>query len=278
MIKGAESVLIVNPRDLSTIVKAFNNHEIKVMTAVNTLFNALANSPEFASCDTSHLKVAMAGGMALQNAVADKFRQVTGCPALEGYGMTEASPVVTTNPLDDQARQGTIGVPIPSTIVRIVDEQYNPIPNGEVGELQVKGPQVMKGYYNRPDETAKTIVDGWLCTGDMATMNDDGFFKIVDRKKDMVLVSGFNVYPNEVEDVLVSHPKVLEAAVIGIPDEKSGEVVKAFIVKRDNSCTEKDLIEYCKENLTGYKRPKSYEFRTELPKSNVGKILRKDLR
>ncbi len=278
MLKGAESVLIVNPRDLSTIVKAFNNHEINVMTAVNTLFNALANSPDFANCDTSHLKVAMAGGMALQNAVADKFRQVTGCPALEGYGMTEASPVVTTNPLDDNARQGTIGLPIPSTIVRIVDEQYNPIANGEVGELQVKGPQVMKGYYNRPDETAKTIVDGWLCTGDMATMDDDGFFKIVDRKKDMVLVSGFNVYPNEVEDVLVSHPKVLEAAVIGVPDDKSGEVVKAFIVKKDKSCSEADLVSFCKENLTGYKRPKYIEFRSELPKSNVGKILRKDLR
>ncbi len=278
MIKGAESVLIVNPRDLSTIVSAFNSHPINVMTAVNTLFNGLANSPEFAACDTSHLKVAMAGGMALQNAVADKFRQVTGCPALEGYGMTEASPVVTTNPLDDTARQGTIGLPIPSTLVRIVDEQYNPVANGEVGELQVKGPQVMKGYYNRPDETAKTIVDGWLCTGDMASMDEDGFFKIVDRKKDMILVSGFNVYPNEIEDVLVSHPKVLEAAVIGVPDEKSGEVVKAFIVKKDKSCNEKDLAEYCKENLTGYKRPKSYEFRAELPKSNVGKILRKDLR
>jgi len=192
--------------------------------------------------------------------------------------MTEASPVVTTNPLDDKARQGTIGVPIPSTIVRIVGEDLQPVAIGEVGELQVKGPQVMKGYYNRPDETAKTIVDGWLCTGDMATMDADGFFKIVDRKKDMILVSGFNVYPNEVEDVLVSHPKVMEAAVIGIPDEKSGEVVKAFVVKNDKSCSEKELIEYCKEQLTGYKRPKSYEFRSELPKSNVGKILRKDLR
>lgn len=278
MLKGAESVLIVNPRDLSTIVKAFNSHHINVMTAVNTLFNALANSPEFAACDTSHLKVAMAGGMALQNAVADKFKQVTGCPALEGYGMTEASPVVTTNPLDENARQGTIGIPIPSTIVRIVDEDLQPVAVGEIGELQVRGPQVMKGYYNRPDETAKTIVDGWLCTGDMASMDADGFFKIVDRKKDMVLVSGFNVYPNEVEDVLVSHPKVLEAAVIGVSDEKSGEVVKAFIVKGDKSLTEKELREYCKEQLTGYKRPKHFEFRAELPKSNVGKILRKDLR
>lgn len=278
MLKGAESILIVNPRDLSTIVKAFNSHEINVMTAVNTLFNALANSPEFAACDTSHLKVAMAGGMALQNAVADKFKQVTGCPALEGYGMTEASPVVTTNPLDENARQGTIGVPIPSTIVRVVGEDLQPVAVGEIGELQVQGPQVMKGYYNRPDETAKTIIDGWLCTGDMATMDADGFFKIVDRKKDMVLVSGFNVYPNEIEDVLVSHPNVLEAAVIGVPDEKSGEVVKAFIVKGTNGCTEKELIAHCKEQLTGYKRPRSYEFRTELPKSNVGKILRKDLR
>ena len=279
MINGAHVVLIVNPRDLSTVVKAFNDHQINVMTGVNTLFNALANSKEFAAADTSHLQVANAGGMALQNAVADRFKQVSGCAVVEGYGMTEASPVVTTNPIDGTHRQGTIGLPLSSTIVRIVDDAGEPVPNGEVGELQCYGPQVMKGYYNRPDETAKTITsEGWLNTGDMAIMDDDGYFRIVDRKKDMILVSGFNVYPNEVEDVLVSHPKVLEAAVIGVPDEKSGEVVKAFIVKRDKSCSEKELVEFCKENMTGYKRPKHWEFRDELPKSNVGKILRKDLR
>ena len=279
MINGAENVLIVNPRDLSTVVKAFNDHQINVMTGVNTLFNALANSPEFAAADTSHLRVANAGGMALQNAVADRFKAVTGCSVVEGYGMTEASPVITTNPIDGTHRQGTIGLPIPSTVVRIVDEAGQPVPNGTVGELQCKGPQVMKGYYNRPDETAKTITpEGWLNTGDMATMDDDGYFRIVDRKKDMILVSGFNVYPNEVEDVIAMHEKVLEVAVIGVPDEKSGEVVKAFVVKRDASLTEQELLAYCKENMTGYKRPKHVEWRDELPKSNVGKILRKDLR
>ena len=276
---GAETVLIVNPRDQSTLVKAFADHKIKAMTGVNTLFNALANNPDFAKADTSSLKMAFAGGMALQNAVADRFAAVTGCTVIEGYGMTESSPVATTNPLDGTHRQGTIGVPIPSTVIRVVDDAGAPVATGEVGELQIKGPQVMKGYYNRPDETAKTITpDGWLNTGDMAVMDGDGFFRIVDRKKDMVLVSGFNVYPNEVEDVIASHAKVLEVAVIGVPDDKSTEAVKAFVVKKDKSLSEDELRAHCQENLTGYKRPKHYEFRDDLPKSNVGKILRKDLR
>lgn len=278
MINGAHVVLIVNPRDLSTVVKAFDDHPIHVMTGVNTLFNALANSKDFAQADTSHLKVANAGGMALQNAVADRFRDVSGCAVVEGYGMTESSPVASTNPIDGTHRQGTIGLPIPSTLMRIVDEDYDPVAPGTVGEIQIQGPQVMKGYYNRPDETAKALRDGWLCTGDIGVMDEDGYFRIVDRKKDMILVSGFNVFPNEVEDVLVAHPKVLEAAVVGVPDEKSGEVVKAFVVKRDGSLTEKELMAFCKEQLTGYKRPKHLEWREELPKSNVGKILRKDLR
>ena len=279
MLFGAEQVLIVNPRDMSTIVKAFNSHKITAMTGINTLFNAMANSPEFAKANVRELKLAFAGGMALQGAVADRFKQVTGCTVIEGYGMTESSPVATINPLDGTHQQGSIGLPIPNTMLRVVDENGSPVGPGVVGELQIQGPQVMKGYYNRPDETAKTIVDGnWLATGDMASMDEKGFFKIVDRKKDMVLVSGFNVYPNEVEDVLVQHPKVLEAAVIGVPDDHSGEVVKAFVVRRDKSLTVEELQNFCKENLTGYKRPKHIEWRDELPKSNVGKILRKDLR
>ena len=276
---GAEQVLIVNPRDLSTVVKAFNDQPITAMTGINTLFNALANSEEFAKADTSHLKLAFAGGMALQNSVADRFQQVTGCTVIEGYGMTESSPVATTNPLDGTHQQGTIGLPIPNTQLRVVDDAGDPVPPDTVGELQIKGPQVMAGYYNRPDETSKTLKpDGWLATGDMASMNAEGFFKIVDRKKDMILVSGFNVYPNEVEEVISSHPKVLEVAVVGIPSESSGEAVKAFVVRKDKSLTEAELKEFCQQNLTGYKRPKSYEWRDELPKSNVGKILRKDLR
>lgn len=278
MVNGAHVVLIVNPRDLGTVVDAFNQHPIHVMTGVNTLFNALAHSKDFAAADTSHLKVCNAGGMALQNAVADRFREVSGCAVVEGYGLTESSPVASSNPLDGTHRQGTIGLPFPSTLMRVVDEEGQPVAAGTAGEIQIQGPQVMKGYYNRPEDTAEAIREGWLCTGDIGVMDEDGYFRIVDRKKDMVLVSGFNVYPNEVEDVLVSHPKVLEAAVIGVPDETSGEVVKAFVVKRDKSLTEAELIEFCRGEMTGYKRPKHIEWRDELPKSNVGKILRKDLR
>jgi long-chain acyl-CoA synthetase len=275
---GAQSVLITNARDLKTVINAFRQYDITLMTGVNTLFNALLNNDDFLGLDFSKLKVVVGGGMAVQTKVATKWKEVTGCTLSEGYGMTESSPVVCVNPIDGSARLGSIGIPVPSTDVRIVDDQRQVCGAGEVGELQVKGPQVMKGYYNKPEETAATIVDGWLCTGDMASMDEDGFFRIVDRKKDMILVSGFNVYPNEIEDTICDHPKVLECAAIGIPDDKSGEVVKVFIVKKDKSLTEKEVIAFCKENLTGYKVPKQVEFRKDLPKTNVGKILRKDLR
>lgn len=275
---GSLTVLVVNARDLPSVMKEFGNYKITVMTGVNTLFNALLNHPDFASVDFGSLKFALGGGMAVQKAVAEKWRKVTGKPLVEGFGMTESSPVASVNPLDGSGRLGCIGMPVSSTEMRIVDDAGNPLPQGETGEIQIKGPQVMKGYYNRPDATAQTIKDGWLCTGDIGLMHPDGYFQIVDRKKDMILVSGFNVYPNEIEDVLASHPKVLECAAIGVPDEKSGEVVKVFIVKKDSSLTEKEVIEHCRHNLTGYKIPKAVEFRTELPKTNVGKILRRKLR
>lgn len=274
---GAKNVLITNARDIDTVVAAFKKYPISVMTGVNTLFNALTNHKGFVKLDFKSLKASIGGGMAVQQAVSDKWRQLTGKPISEGYGMTETSPVATTNPIDNP-RIGTIGTPVPSTDIRIVDEQGNVLPPNEVGELQVKGPQVMKGYYNRPDETAKCLKDGWMSTGDIALMDEDGFFKIVDRKKDMILVSGFNVYPNEIEDVVAKHPKVLEVAAIGVPDEKSTEAVKIFVVKKDKSLTEKELLDHCKEYLTGYKRPRHIEFRDELPKTNVGKILRRALK
>jgi long-chain acyl-CoA synthetase len=275
---GTHTVLVTNARDLPSVMKEFKKHKISIVTGVNTLFNALLNQPAFASLDFSQLKVTVGGGMAIQRSVAERWQQTTGCPLSEGYGMTETSPVVSVNPIDGSGRIGTIGLPVPSTDVRVVDEQGQAVALGEVGELQVKGPQIMKGYYNRPDETAKVFRDGWLCTGDMAVEQEGGYFQIVDRKKDMINVSGFNVYPNEIEDVLSAHPKVLEAAVIGMPDEKSGEVAKAFIVKKDNSLTASELLDYARENLTGYKVPKEIEFRKELPKTNVGKILRRALR
>lgn len=275
---GSLNVLVTNARDLGSVIKAMKDYPVTLMTGVNTLFNALLNHPDFKTVDFSTLKITVGGAMAIQKAVAEKWQQTTGCVLSEGYGMTESSPVVTTNPLDGTGRIGTIGLPIPSTDVRIWDEEKGLCATGEVGEIQVQGPQVMKGYYNRPDETANTIKDGWLCTGDMGTMDAEGFVKIVDRKKDMILVSGFNVYPNEIEDVVASHEKVLEVAALGIPDEKSGEVVKIFVVRKDKSLKEKELIAYCRENLTGYKVPKEVEFRDELPKTNVGKILRRALR
>lgn len=276
---GTLNVLVVNARDLGSIVKEFKAYPISLLTGVNTLFNALIHNKNFQKLDFSNLKVTVGGGMAVQRTVAELWQKTTGCFLSEGYGMTESSPVATINPLDGTGRIGTIGIPVPSTELRIVDDNGNPLAPGEIGEIQIKGPQVMKGYYNRPDETAKTLTaDGWLNTGDIGKMSEDGFFEIVDRKKDMILVSGFNVFPNEVEDVAVAHPKVLEAAAIGIPDERSGEVVKIFVVKKDNSLTEKELIEYCRENLTGYKVPKEVEFRKELPKTNVGKILRRVLK
>ncbi len=275
---GALTVLVVNARDLPSVIKEYKNYKVTIMTGVNTLFNALLNHPDFASVDFSSLRFGFGGGMAVQRAVAEKWRKVTGAPLVEGFGMTESSPVASVNPLDGSGRPGCIGLPVSSTDMRIVDENGNPLPQGETGEIQIKGPQVMKGYYNRPDATAQTIKDGWLCTGDIGMMHPDGYFQIVDRKKDMILVSGFNVYPNEIEDVAIEHPKVLECAAIGVPDEKSGEVVKLFVVKKDNSLTEKELIEHCRSGLTGYKVPKSVEFRKELPKTNVGKILRRKLR
>ncbi len=276
---GTHTVLVVNPRDLSSIVKEFKNYNINLLTGVNTLFNALVNDKGFQALDFSSLKITVGGGMAVQRPVAEKWQKLTGCFLAEGFGMTESSPVATTNPLDGSGKLGTIGLPVPSTDMRIVDDAGKPIEIGEIGEIQIKGPQVMKGYYNRPEETAKTITsDGWLCTGDIGKMTEDGFFQIVDRKKDMILVSGFNVFPNEIEEVVAGHPKVLEVAAVGIPHEKSGEVVKIFVVKKDKSLKEEELIEFCRQNLTGYKVPKAVAFMEELPKTNVGKILRRELR
>ena len=275
---GTTNVLVTNARDLDSVIKAMKDYPISLMTGVNTLFNALVNHKDFSSVDFSHLKVTVGGGMAVQRSVAEAWQKATGCPLSEGYGMTESSPVVSVNPLDGTGRIGTIGLPVPSTDVRVADRQGNILAYNQPGELQVKGPQVMKGYYNRPEDTKKTVVDGWLCTGDVATIDEDGFMRIVDRKKDMILVSGFNVYPNEVEEVAAAHPKVLECAAVGVADEKSGETVKLFVVPRDKSLKEKELIEYCRGELTGYKVPKQIVFRKELPKTNVGKILRRELR
>ncbi|MFZ4474196.1 MAG: AMP-binding protein [Saprospiraceae bacterium] len=277
---GGRNILIVNARDIPGLIKEWRTHRPNIVTGVNTLFNALLNNADFASLDFSNLKAAVGGGMAVQRAVAERWQKVTGCALTEGYGMTESSPVLTVNPVDSSMRLGTIGMPVPSTNLRIADEKGNILPPGaeNPGEIQAFGPQIMKGYWQRPDATEEVLKDGWLSTGDIGFMHPDGFFQIVDRKKDMILVSGFNVYPNEVEDVLAMHPKVLESAALGVPDEKSGEVVKVFIVKRDPSLTVEEVIAHCRENLTGYKVPKQVEFRTELPKTNVGKILRRALR
>jgi long-chain acyl-CoA synthetase len=279
MALGGRTILIVNARDLGSIIKAWKKYPISLMTGVNTLYNGLLNHKDFADLDFAPLKVTVGGGMAVQKSVAEKWEKVTGCQLSEGYGMTESSPLISVNPINGTARMGTIGLPVSSTDVRIVGEDGKVLGFNEVGEIQVKGPQVMLGYYEKPEETAKTIIDGgWLCTGDMGLMQEDGYMKIVDRKKDMILVSGFNVYPNEIEDVISAHPKVLEVAAIGVPSEKSGEVVKVFIVKKDNSLQKSEILEYCKENLTNYKMPKEIEFRKTLPKTNVGKILRRALK
>ncbi|OAV44144.1 AMP-binding protein [Lewinella sp. 4G2] len=276
---GIANVLITNPRDMSSLVKAFKDNKIAGLTGVNTLFNGMLNNPGFQKLDFRHLQLAVGGGMAVQRPVAEAWQKLTGVPLSEGYGLTEASPCTNMNPLNENQRIGTIGLPMSSTDMRIWNEDENRVATSEErGEIQVKGPQVMKGYYNRPDETAKVMQDGWLKTGDIGMMSEDGFFRIVDRKKDMILVSGFNVFPNEVEDVMAGHPKILECAAVGIPSEKSGEVVKLFVVKKDKSLTEKEVTEYARENLTGYKVPKAIEFREDLPKSNVGKILRRMLR
>jgi long-chain acyl-CoA synthetase len=275
---GAHNVLITNPRDMPGFIKELKKHQMSVFTAVNTLFNGLLNQPDFANVDFSKLKYSIGGGMAVQNYVADKWQEITGKPLAEGYGLSETSPLVTCNPLDGTQRKGTIGLPAPSTEVSIRDDEGNEVATGERGEICCRGPQVMPGYWQRPEETAETFYGDWFKTGDIGVIDEDGFIKIVDRKKDMILVSGFNVYPNEVEDVIADHEKVLEVAVIGVPDEKTTEAVKAFIVKKDPSLTEEEVLLYCKENITNYKRPKHVEFRDELPKSNVGKILRRHLR
>jgi len=279
MAMGGVNVLITNPRDMPGFVRELQKVPFTFIPGVNTLFNGLLNTPEFAELDFSTLKGALGGGMAVQRAVAERWREVTGTPLVEAYGLTETSPAACINPMDIEGFNGCIGLPISSTECAIMDEQGELLPQGEVGELVIRGPQVMKGYWQRPEETAKVLTeDGWLRTGDIATMTEDGFFRIVDRKKDMILVSGFNVYPNEIEDVIALHPKVLEVAVIGVPDPKSTEAVKVFVVKSDASLTEEELRDYCSEELTGYKRPRHIEFRDDLPKSNVGKILRRELR
>ncbi|WP_445990082.1 long-chain-fatty-acid--CoA ligase [Chromobacterium haemolyticum] len=276
---GALNILITNPRDIPGFIKEMGKYPVTCMTGVNTLFNALLNNPEFAKLNFSTWRLALGGGMAVQKAVADKWKQVTGVTLVEAYGLTEASPAVCMNPLDLPAYNGAIGVPVPSTEMQLRDANGNEVAPGEQGELCIRGPQVMKGYWNRPDETAKVLSpDGFLATGDMAMLTPDGFVKLVDRKKDMILVSGFNVYPNEIEDVVAGHAGVLEVACIGVPDDKSGEVVKVFVVRKDRALTEKDIIQHCRDNLTGYKVPKLVEFRDELPKTNVGKILRRALR
>jgi long-chain acyl-CoA synthetase len=276
---GAHNVLITNPRDIPGFIKILAQTRPSVMTAVSTLLAGLMNHSKFSDLNLRTLKITVAGGMALKGSVAKEWKTRTQTPVIEGYGLTETSPVVACNPLDGRDRLGTIGMPLPSTDVRIVDDQGKPVPLGEPGELCVKGPQVMLGYFNHPEETQKVLdSEGWLYTGDIAIQESDGFLKIVDRKKDMILVSGFNVYPNEVEDLVMKHPKVLEAAAIGVPDEHSGEAVKLFVVKRDASLTVAELKAYCRESLTGYKRPREIEFRSELPKTNVGKILRRGLK
>ncbi|MDP7319341.1 MAG: long-chain-fatty-acid--CoA ligase [Bacteriovoracaceae bacterium] len=276
---GARNVLITNPRDIPGFVKELSKWDFSAITGVNTLFNALLNNEEFKQLDFSTLKLTLGGGMAVQKAVAQKWFQTTGKPLIEAYGLTETSPAACINPLDSKEFNGKIGLPICSTIVKILDDDENELPVGEAGELAIKGPQVMSGYWNRDLETKKVMTkDGFFKTGDIGTMDENGYFEIVDRKKDMILVSGFNVYPNEVEDAIAEHEGVLEAAAIGVPDEKSGEIVKLFVVKKDPNLTQEDIIAYCRSVLTGYKVPKIVEFREELPKSNVGKILRKDLR
>ncbi len=275
--EGAKNILITNPRDMKAFIGELKKHPFTLMTGVNTLFNGLLSQPDFAKVDFSHLKGTIGGGMAVQDYVAEKWHKVTGSGLVEGYGLSETSPVLSCNPLDGNHRIGTIGLPTPGTEMGIFDEDGKQLGKDEVGEICARGPQVMTGYWNK-DNSDVFFSGGWFRTGDMGIMDKDGYFRIVDRKKDMINVSGFNVYPNEVENVLANHEKVLEVAAIGVPDDRSTEVVKVFVVKADPSLTEAEVKEYCHENLTGYKRPKYIEFRDELPKSNVGKILRRHLR
>jgi long-chain acyl-CoA synthetase len=276
---GGLNVLVPNPRDIPGFVKELAKYRVTVFPAVNTLYNALLNNPDFAKLDFSSYKVCNGGGMAVQQAVADKWLKLTGTPIIEGYGLSETSPVVTANRVDIKEFTGTIGLPIPSTEVAILDDDGNPVPLGVAGEIAIRGPQVMAGYWQRPDETAKSMTaDGFFKTGDVGIMDQRGYTKIVDRKKDMIIVSGFNVYPNEVEGVVAAHPGVLECACIGVPDKNSGEAVKLFVVRKDPNLTADELLSFCKHELTAYKKPKYIEFRDDLPKTNVGKILRRQLR
>jgi long-chain acyl-CoA synthetase len=277
---GAHIVLVTNPRDIPAFVKTLKQTPFTVLLGVNTLYNALLNAPGIDKVPLKQVKVCAAGGMAIQRAVAERWKAATGVPIVEGYGLTETSPIATCNPLSIKDWTGNIGVPIPNTEAAILDDDGNTMPFGEVGEIAIRGPQVMKGYWNRPDETAKVFTaDGWFRTGDMGFMDATGCVKITDRKKDMIIVSGFKVFPNEIEDVAMMHPGVLEVAAVGVPDEKSGEAVKIFVVRKDPALTELDLLAHCKAHLTGYKVPKAVEFRTEpLPKTNIGKILRRELR
>ncbi|MGR2854597.1 long-chain-fatty-acid--CoA ligase FadD [Erwinia sp. 1181_3] len=275
---GGANLLITNPRDIPGLVKELSKHPFTAITGVNTLFNALLNDDAFNKLDFSTLTLSAGGGMAVQKAVAERWEKLTGHYLLEGYGLTECSPLVSVNPYDIQCHNGSIGLPVPSTDIMLVDDNGNEVPEGEPGELCIKGPQVMLGYWQHPDATDEVLKNGWLRSGDIVTVDHEGFLRIIDRKKDMILVSGFNVYPNEIEDVLMLHPKVREAAAIGVPNDVAGETVKVCVVKKDDSLTKEELIIHCKRHLTGYKIPRIVEFRDELPKTNVGKILRRELR
>jgi long-chain acyl-CoA synthetase len=276
---GALNLLIPNPRDIPGFIKELQKYQVNMLPAVNTLYNALVNHPDFANVDFSALKICNGGGMAVQRAVNEKWKEVTGTCIIEGYGLSETSPVATCNRADQVGFNGTIGLPVPSTEIAILDDDDNEVALGQPGEIAIRGPQVMSGYWNRPDETAKVMTaNGFFKSGDVGVMDENGYVKIVDRKKDMILVSGFNVYPNELEGVIAAHPGVLECAVIGVADEHSGEAVKVFVVRRDPNLSAEQLMDYCRQQLTGYKKPKYIEFRDELPKTNVGKILRRALR
>jgi long-chain acyl-CoA synthetase len=276
---GTLNVLITNPRDMKGFVAELAKYRFNVLPGVNTLFNTLAENPDFQKLDFSSMRISNGGGMAVQQAVAEKWLKLTGVPIVEGYGLSETSPVATSNPVTSREYNGTIGLPFPNTEIAILDDAGQPLPLGQAGEIGIRGPQVMAGYWQRPDETAKAFTaDGFFKSGDIGVMDDRGYIKIVDRKKDMIIVSGFNVYPNEVEGVVAMHPGVVECAAVGVPDERAGEAVKVFVVRKDPTLTEAQLMDFCKQHLTGYKKPKFIEFRDELPKSNVGKILRRELR
>jgi long-chain acyl-CoA synthetase len=276
---GTLNVLITNPRDMKGFVAELAKYRFNVLPGVNTLYNSLAENPEFQKLDFSSMRISNGGGMAVQQAVAEKWLKLTGVPIIEGYGLSETSPVATCNPIMAREYSGTVGLPFPNTDIAILDDAGQPLPLGQAGEIGIRGPQVMAGYWQRPEETAKSMTaDGFFKSGDIGVMDERGYIKIVDRKKDMIIVSGFNVYPNEVEGVVAMHPGVVECAAVGVPDERSGEAVKVFVVRKDPALTEAQLMDFCKQHLTGYKKPKFVEFRDELPKSNVGKILRRELR